>query len=77
MMSVLTNQSLRRLAGKLLSALRLAKAAFTFQGGADYIVWKIERHSGKKIVLTDWQKRHPIIAGVMLLGALLRNGAVR
>ncbi len=71
------NQSLRRLAGKLLSALRLAKAAFTFQGGADYIVWKIERHSGKKIVLTDWQKRHPIIAGVMLLGALLRNGAVR
>lgn len=71
------NQLLRRLAGKLLSALRLAKAAFTFQGGADYIVWKIERHSGKKIVLTDWQKRHPIIAGVMLLGALLRNGAVR
>ena len=71
------NQLLRRLAGKLWSALRLAKAAFTFQGGADYIVWKIERHSGKKIVLTDWQKRHPIIAGVMLLGTLLRNGAVR
>jgi hypothetical protein len=71
------NQSLRRLAGKLWSAARLVKAAFTFQGGADYIVWKIERHSGKKIVLTDWQKRHPVIAGFMLLGPLLRSGAVR
>jgi hypothetical protein len=71
------NQSLRRLAGKLWSAMRLVKAAFTFQGGADYIVWKIERHSGEKIVLTDWQKRHPIIAGLMLLGPLLRSGAVR
>jgi hypothetical protein len=57
--------------------MRLVKAAFTFQGGADYIVWKIERHSGEKIVLTYWQKRHPIIAGLMLLGPLLRSGAVR
>jgi hypothetical protein len=71
------NQALRRFAGKLLSVLRLMKAAFTFQGGADYIVWKIERHSGEKIILTDWQKRHPVIAGFTLLGTLLRRGAVR
>lgn len=71
------NQALRRIAGKGWSILRLVKAAFTFQGGADYIVWKIERHSGEKIILTDWQRRHPIIAGLLLLPALLRKGAIR
>jgi hypothetical protein len=71
------NQTLRRLTGKGWSVLRLIKAAFTFQGGADYIAWKIERHSGEKIILTDWQRRHPIIAGLLLLPALLRSGAVR
>lgn len=71
------NQTLRRLTGKGWSVLRLIKAAFTFQGGADYIAWKIERHSGEKIFLTDWQRRHPIIAGLLLLPALLRKGAIR
>jgi hypothetical protein len=71
------NQAMRRFTGKVWSALRLVKAAFTFQGGADYIVWKIERHSGEKIELTDWQRRHPVIAGFFLLGSLLRKGAVR
>lgn len=71
------NQTLRRLTGKGWSVLRLIKAAFTFQGGADYIIWKIERHSGEKIILTDWQRRHPIIAGLLLLPALLRRGAIR
>ena len=71
------NQTLRRLTGKAWSVLRLIKAAFTFQGGADYIAWKIERHSGEKIILTDWQRRHPVIAGLLLLPALLRKGAIR
>jgi hypothetical protein len=71
------NQTLRRLTGKGWSMLRLIKAAFTFQGGADYIAWKIERHSGEKIILTDWQRRHPIVAGLLLLPVLLRKGAIR
>lgn len=71
------NQTLRRFAGKGWSILRLIKAAFTFQGGADYIAWKIERHSGEKIILTGWQRRHPVIAGLLLLPALLRRGAIR
>lgn len=71
------NQTLRRLTGKGWSVLRLIKAAFTFQGGADYIAWKIERHSGEKIVLSGWQRRHPIMAGLLLLPALLRKGAIR
>jgi hypothetical protein len=71
------NWPLRRITGKLWSVARLIKAAFTFVGGADYIVWKIERHSGHKIELSDWQRRHPILAGFTLLPQLLKRGAVR
>ncbi len=67
----------RRLAGKLLSVARLVKAAFTFEGGASYAAWKIERHSGEKIILSAWQQRHPVIAGFMLLPRLLRRGAIK
>lgn len=67
----------RRIAGKLLSLARLLKAAFTFEGGASYAAWKIERHSGKKIVLSPWQKRHPVLTGFMLLPRLLWRGAIR
>jgi hypothetical protein len=67
----------RKAAGKVLSALRLIKAAFTFAGGADYIAWKIERHSGQPVRLKPWQRRHPVIAGALLLPRLLRSGAVR
>ena len=70
------NQTLRKFTGKIWSVLRLIKAAFTFQGGADYIVWKIERHSGEKIVLTEWQRKHPVITGLLMLPTLLRKGAV-
>lgn len=67
----------RRVAGKLLSVLRLVKAAFTFSGGADYIAWKIERHSGVPVELTDWQRRHPILAALTLIPKLYRKGAFR
>ncbi len=71
------NWACKRWHGKFLSVMRLIKAAFTFQGGADYIAWKIKRHSGVEIKLTNFQRRHPLIAAVMLLPALLRKGAVR
>lgn len=67
----------RRRLGKLRSLLRLTKAAFTFEGGADYLAWKIERHSGERIELRPWQRRHPILAGLLLLPRLRRRGAVR
>jgi hypothetical protein len=67
----------RRLVGKSLSVLRLAKAAFTFSGGADYIAWKITRHSGVPIELTDWQRRHPLLAGIKLFWRLYRQRAFR
>jgi hypothetical protein len=63
--------------GKLLSVIRLMKAAFTFTAGADYLAWKIERHSGAAIELSDWQRRHPILASPPILWRLLRSKAVR
>lgn len=68
---------LRRLQGKLFSVLRLLKASFTFTGGADYLAWKISRHSGVEIKLTPWQRRHPFLTALYLLPGLLRKGAVR
>jgi hypothetical protein len=67
----------RRLEGKALSVLRLAKASATFAGGADYIVWKINRHAGTNIKLKTWQQRHPLLAAISLLPRLLKSGAVR
>ena len=67
----------RRALGKLLSVLRLMKAAFTFRGGARYLAWKVERHSGQAVTLTPWQERHPILAAPPLLWRLYRKGAVR
>jgi hypothetical protein len=68
---------LRRLEGKALSVLRLAKASATFAGGADYIAWKINRHAGTNIQLKPWQQRHPLLAAITLLPRLLKSGAVR
>jgi hypothetical protein len=67
----------RRIAGKSLSVLRLLKAAFTFEGGADYVAWKIARHSGQAIDVKPWQRRHPVLGALWLLPGLLRSGALR
>lgn len=67
----------RRLEGKLLSVARLAKASATFAGGAEYIAWKINRHAGTRIELSEWQKKHPLMTAVTLLPRLIRSGAIR
>jgi len=68
---------LRRIEGKTLSVLRLAKASATYAGGAEYIAWKINRHAGTDIELKPWQKRHPLLAAISLLPRLLKSGAIR
>lgn len=67
----------RRVAGKTLSVLRLMKSAFTFEDGATYLAWKIERHSGVSFELTPWQKRHPILASGTLFWRIYRAGGFR
>ena len=67
----------KQLKGRLYTIPRLAKASLTFAGGADYIVWKINRHAGTDIQLKPWQRKHPLLAGLSLLPRLLKSGAVR
>lgn len=38
----------RRIAGKALHIARLTKAAFTFEGGPRYLLWKIRRHRRRR-----------------------------
>lgn len=67
----------KSLYGKLLNISRLVKAAFTFDQKVEYIQWKVERHTGKPLELTDFQKRHPLLAAPGVLWRLWRDGAVR
>lgn len=67
----------RRRLGKPLTVARLAKAVFTFAGAADYAAWKIERHTGVKIEMTPWRRRHPILAAPGVAWRLWRAGVLR
>ncbi|MGD8326847.1 MAG: hypothetical protein PVF65_08025 [Sphingomonadales bacterium] len=67
----------RRIQGKLLHALRLIKGATTFDGGIDYLAWKIYRHSGVKMEIKPWHRRFPVIAGLIMLPRLRHKGAVK
>ena len=53
--------------GKIMSVLRLAKATATFAGGIDYLAWKINRHAGAGITIKPWQRRYPILGGIVFL----------
>jgi hypothetical protein len=67
----------RMLHGKALSTLRLLKAALTFDGALDYLLWKISRHSGVYIEPTERQRKFPLIFAWPLLFRLYRRGAFR
>ncbi len=67
--------SRRRRAGKPLNLLRLARAAFTFDGAARYGAWKIERHTGVPVALTPWRERHPLLAAPGVLWRVWRARA--
>lgn len=67
----------RRRLGKPLNLLRLVKSAFTFDGAMDYVTWKVERHSGRRLELSPWQRRHPLLAAPGLYWRLRRQGILR
>lgn len=69
--------SLRRIQGRLLHVLRLLKNVFTFKGGVDYVLWKLERHSGVRVEVPDRVRRHPLIFGWGVVWRLYRRGAFR
>jgi hypothetical protein len=69
--------AMRTLQGKIFTVLRLLKGAFTFTGGLDYILWKIERHTGVTVEVPSRLKRHPILAICVLSWRMYRKGAFR
>jgi hypothetical protein len=68
---------LRKAHGKVLSTLRILKAALTFDDALEYLLWKIKRHSGVYIEPTALQKKFPLIFAWPLLWRLYRRGAFR
>lgn len=69
--------AMRRRIGKPATALRVLKAAFTFDGGLDYVLHKLKSHSGVTIEITPHQRRHPILWSPVLAWKLWRRGAFR
>lgn len=67
----------RKINGKTVSLLRLIKAMFTFQGGIDYLAWKIRRSSGVEVNIKPWHRKVPLLAGVILFIQLRLKGAFR
>ncbi|WP_367160293.1 hypothetical protein ABUE34_01665 [Kozakia baliensis] len=53
--------------GRWLNVARLLKGAFTFEGGASYLAWKIERHNGLKLNLSPFEAKHPLLCLPWLL----------
>lgn len=64
---------LRRWQGGVLSLLRLAKAAFTFEGGLEYAAWKLERHAGQDLSVPSGLAKRPLLRSGALLFHLLRR----
>ena len=62
----------RKRVGKPLNVLRLLKAAFTFRGGAEYALSKLDRHTDGEPFLRPWERRYPWIAAPGVLIRLLR-----
>jgi hypothetical protein len=59
---------------RALGLMRLLKTAFTFGDWVPYVLWKLERHTGRRIEPSERQRRHPLIFGwPIILPLLLRR----
>ena len=67
----------RRAVAKAIYFLQLVKAVFTFEGGVDYALYKIERQSGLKLEASEFQRRHPLLGAWPLVWKAWRAGALR
>jgi hypothetical protein len=63
--------------GRPLNILRLLKAALTFERGVDYVLWKVERHSGVRLAVANWERRFPLLAAPGIYYRLRRRGLLR
>ena len=68
---------LRRPLAKLVAFAKLVKTAGTFDDWVPYILWKVERHSGEPVEVTERQRRHPLVFGWPVLFRLIRRRVLR
>jgi hypothetical protein len=69
--------ALRRRLAKLVTFAGLLKTTLTFDDWVSYALWKLERHSGKPVVLTERQRRHPFLYAWPVFFRLLRDEVLR
>lgn len=62
---------------KTLYALRLLKSALTFGDWLPYALWKLQRHTGVQVKLSERQRRHPLIWGWPVIFKLLARRDLR
>lgn len=62
---------------KLVVFSRFIKAAFTFTNGLEYAQWKIERQSGVRVEISEFQRRHPLLGAWPLLWEVIRRGGLK
>ena len=67
----------RSASGKLLTVARLLKGLVTFEGGIDYLAYKLERHTGVPVVITEAARRRPLLYVWPIVWRLWRQGAFR
>ena len=68
---------LRRFHSKVRFALRMLRTSLIFDGAVDYVLWKIQRHSGLEIDRNWRAKRRPLLALGDEAWRLYREGAFR
>jgi hypothetical protein len=69
--------ALRKPLRKVVYMIGLLKSALTFGDWLPYVLWKLERHTGTHIELSDRQRRHPLIWGWPVLWRVLRRRDLR
>jgi len=62
---------------KTVYLVRLLKSAMTFGDWLPYVIWKLDRHTGVYLELTDRQRRYPLVWGWPILLRLLRRRTLR
>ena len=70
----------RRLRGplaRLLAIAQLLKSAVTFGDWVPYALWKLERHTGTRIELSERQRRHPFLFAWPEIFRVLRSRELR
>lgn len=74
---LLKSWRMQRPLAKTLYALRLLKSAFTFGDWLPYALWKLQRHTGIQVGLTERQRKHPLIWGWPVILKLLARRHLR